>query len=150
MLKLAKGKGEREKEHKGAKAGTRFILSLSSAVPAQAGLGVWGSAHPPARAQPECVSLHRDRVCQPAHGCVCATLPGQAQSRQPDTLKQIMCLKCECKLGHAWTEPRGHGCAAGACSCRVLGAKPWPVLTVGGCTLHPVSLLLKTSLFLRV
>lgn len=59
MLKLAKGKGERGKEHKGAKAGTRFIFFLSSAVPAQAGLGAWGSAGTPVHAHPGCASLHR-------------------------------------------------------------------------------------------
>lgn len=119
MLKLAKGKGERGKEHKGAKAGTRFISFLSSAVPAQAGLGVRGSAGTPAHAHPGCASLHRVRGC---HGCLCATLPGQAHMRQPDTLKQMMFLKCECKLGHAWTEPEGTAVqrapAAAGCSGR--------------------------------
>lgn len=63
---------------------------------------------------------------------------GQAHTRQPDTLEQRMFFKCACKLGHAWTEPQGHGGAAGARSCRVLGAKPWPVVAVGG--LHPENL----------
>lgn len=82
MLKLAKRKGERGKEHKGAKAATRFIFFLSPAVPAQ------GHGLPTA---------------------VCATLLGQAQMRQPHSLEQMLFLKCECKLGHAWTEPEGHG-----------------------------------------
>lgn len=76
-----------------------------------------------------------------AHGCLCATLPGQAQMRQPDTLKQMMFLKWECKLGHAWTEPEGHGCAAGA------RGKALACAGCGGLHIAPRQPPLKTSLF---
>lgn len=113
MLKLAKGKAEREKEHKGAKAGTRFILFFE---PCTGRAGAVLTLLP----------MHTQRISACTGLSVCQ-LPGQAQMRQPNTLKQTMFLKCECKLGHARTEPEGHGRAAA-----VLGAKPWPGVAGGG------------------
>lgn len=87
-----------------------------------------------------------------AHGaCTCAHR-AKAQMRHPDTLKRRIFLKCEYNLGRAWTDPEGHGRAAGACSCPVLRAKLSPGVGggEGGLPLCTPSVSFKKPLDLRV
>lgn len=116
MLKLAKGKGEREKDRKGAKAGTRFILFLTSAAacPSTARVGVCGEALALLPAPAACPQLY-------AHPRSLAT----AQMRHPDTLKRIMFLKCECAtLDARGQTPKGTAVQQAPAAARCSGQSP--------------------------